>query len=594
MSHRMLCITALIAIFAWSTLKCDPIITLPYPEDIAKKLKNDNQKNLDLADSEPLTNYTFEEIFTEAKTSKIIVAGVATYDIEGTGRTSKVSDKFVIHYYDALELHKFFMVALKKGGKDEIITKGNYNYLKNNNYTSDIDPFTQERIQAVYFFEIDRSGAEDKYSYTAKYIGNFADIINDASKIADLEIAIINNAMVNTLSKKTKLLEERKLLYGKREKNDPDKFSRFDIAEAIETHIENNLLSPEQKARREQKRKAQQKARQAKLHAAIQEISQSSDIADIFNIFHNQIVPLAHDGPIVKPTEKDFAIIISRLVGLGSTHDAYEFIKQHKSKIEGYYQDPQTITRNVYTDFIKAIETYLQDNSIDKDVKHKFIENLASITDDKEALLETGIRDIVLKYYKTVEDKAKKILEKIKAARSGNEAESIYQQELKPMLTKDTNKFSRKEATQHIMELYIRENNPKAAYDFLIHYNTDLYTYVLKNKILPNFIQAIKKHLATLTVEQKKLFAEKLLNDIYKPTRGRETVTDYGNVPMGRQRTITQSRPKTTISQWTVPRDPRTGRSVTEAYGFGEEFEDIIDEIRNIAEQQFQKVALSY
>ena len=479
MSHRMLCITALVALFTWSSLKCDPIITLPYPSDIASTLKNEGQKKIDLADVDFLTQVTFEDLFNDAETKKIVIAGVAT----------KEQDKLIIHYFDALNLINYFFSKLDGVAKPKILTQDNYNWLKRNQYHADENPTNKQRIQNVYFFTINRSGESSNYSYATNYIGNLTDIVKKTADIADLETAIINNStpdINNDGSKKFATLNEQKIALLKKIMGEYKNKNETTIAQYLEQQIkklEETKLSPEEeeklkkedeqrKAKEELQKKSLEKG--AKLLSALQKILRAISNRAIVTIFESEVAPLANDEPVVKPKASDFTTIIDSYFRLNLPQDAYTFIVNKKSSIEGYNNDQVTVTENLYADFIHAIDARLKlpNEVLNLDEKQNFIDTLSK-TKVTESYLQEAINAMVEGGRATIEKRKKleKVIQEIKQklqdlSMTAPDAEKLFTEHIKPFLTAQKEIKNTKEIFTSIIKRYAYVD-PAAANAFI-------------------------------------------------------------------------------------------------------------------------------
>ena len=479
MSHRMLCITALVALFTWSSLKCDPIITLPYPSDIASTLKNEGQKKIDLADVDFLTQVTFEDLFNDAETKKIVIAGVAT----------KEQDKLIIHYFDALNLINYFFSKLDGVAKPKILTQDNYNWLKRNQYHADENPTNKQRIQNVYFFTINRSGESSNYSYATNYIGNLTDIVKKTADIADLETAIINNStpdINNDGSKKFATLNAQKIALLKERMGEYKNKNETTIAQYLEQQIkklEETKLSPEEeeklkkedeqrKAKEELQKKSLEKG--AKLLSALQKILRAISNRAIVTIFESEVAPLANDEPVVKPKASDFTTIIDSYFRLNLPQDAYNFIVNKKSSIEGYNNDQVTVTENLYGDFIHAIDARLKlpNEVLNLDEKQNFIDTLSKIK-VTESYLQEVINAMIQKWKDTIEKRKKqeKLIQEIKQklenlSMTASEADKLFTEHIKPFLTAEKEIKKTKEIFTNIIKRYAYVD-PAAANTFI-------------------------------------------------------------------------------------------------------------------------------
>lgn len=144
-------------------LKAETWVTLPYPQDIAQQLKDD-QKKVDLEKEDEITYSSLQDLFNNNQDNTILIAAVITQDPNG---------QLIINYEDA------YTALYKPIGAIE----GDYPYFEA--FSKPLDALRQP-ILVLYFFFITRKKEGERYTYHAKYYGDIKDTPSLAALLKDI------------------------------------------------------------------------------------------------------------------------------------------------------------------------------------------------------------------------------------------------------------------------------------------------------------------------------------------------------------------------------------------------------------------------
>lgn len=250
-------------------------VNLPYPQDIAKKLK-DESKKVDLDEVDPITLFSLNDLFDTANINSIIISSLITQGGKNNQLTTSYGnplpslDYFFREHIDNSTPHPiepFFGEVpnmIKNVTEKKLsITNNNYQKIKQlykqpaASYSKDdyeewfgtlplpknttfkemnrapyfSDPSNNLPIQNIYFFKITRLPNK---KYDAEYLGNLDDIVTSPNKIADLHIELLRNVEGD---KSAKIDELKKIIQDYKNQHE------FTIAQALVTNMTKHLTA---------------------------------------------------------------------------------------------------------------------------------------------------------------------------------------------------------------------------------------------------------------------------------------------------------------------------------------------------------------
>lgn len=172
----------------------------------------DTKESREVSSVCPYSKEAFDQLFDEAATERIVVAGVVT-DVEG---------KLVAHYFDALALMQYFVQLLPRNRLLSEFSYQDYYHLKNGFknvidphdrglYTFPmawrmtererewyapifVDPINRQNVVMLDFFTIARSSKENGgYAYRASYMGSLEHAVATKKTSANFYSQIVGN-----------------------------------------------------------------------------------------------------------------------------------------------------------------------------------------------------------------------------------------------------------------------------------------------------------------------------------------------------------------------------------------------------------------